>query len=226
MIIVSGHRRSGTSAMMAAMYAGMSEGQVLYMPAQERLNQPLDGYQPNPGDLYEIGRAHYMNAAFLRTMPDDGLVKVLWDGLPNLPAGNYTIIFMERDEAEINASIARSDAHLRARGVKENAQTHFTFDIFRPYDRENVDHVLGIMEQRKDVDLIKVNFKDLIENPEWVFERIRHTPLGRPRMKLDVAKAAAIINPDYYRVRIDSADNESRGVKSPAESISNEQPAA
>lgn len=196
--VVSGHRRSGTSAMMSALYAGLKEGQILYQPAQERLNKPEEGYVPNPGHLYEVGRAYYTSAKFLRMMPHDSLVKILWDGLANLPKGDYTVIFMERDENEINASVARSDAHLRSQGVRENPQTAFTFDVFRPYDQDNIDHVLGIMEMRKDVRLLRVGFKDVIDNPLREFERISKY------VSIDPEKAASVINPKFYRFRKDS----------------------
>ena len=206
-LVVSGHRRSGTSCMMSALLNGLGPGSgwgMLTQPDQERLNQPRDGYIPNPGPLNEVGRMYYKSAKFLRLMPDQSLVKILWDGLPNLPSGNYVVVFMDRDEREINESIARSDAHLRASGVKENPQTLYTFDVFRPYERENVDHVLGIMEQRMDVELLRVNFRDMVNDPIKTFKKIRHTPLGKIRVPIDIERAAEVIRPDYYRVRIEN----------------------
>jgi hypothetical protein len=108
---------------------------------------------------------------------------------------------MDRDEDEINESIARSDAHLRSSGVKENPPTRYTFDVFRPYSRDDVEHVLGIMEARSDVNLLKVNYKDLIEDPKGTFESIKYTPLGKERLPIDIDRAVSVINPEYYRVR-------------------------
>lgn len=223
-IVVSGYRRSGTSAMMGALYSGLTEGQVLYQPAQERLNKSQDGYVPNPGHLYEVGRAYYMNAKFLRMMPQDSLVKILFDGLPNLPAGKYVLIWMDRDEGEINQSVARSDAHLRASGVKENPQTQYTFDAFRPYNRDDMEHVLGIVRQRRDIDLVRVNFRDLVERPVDAFERIKHSPLGHVRVPIDVEKSADFIKPEYYRSK--DAHDQSRRTEPPPEDAGDEQPAA
>ena len=219
-IVVSGHRRSGTSAMMQALLAGLGPGSgwgVLTQQHQERLNKEANGYIPNPGPLYEVGRMFYKSAKFLRMIPDQSLVKIFWDGITNLPKGDYIVVWMDRDEAEINASIAKSDAHLRATGVKENAQTHYTFDIYRPYNRDDVEHVLGIIEQRQDMRLIRIDFKDLIENPEWAFEQIRHTPLGKTLVPIDVQAAAEVIKPEHYRVRIDDDDSQGRGPERSAE---------
>lgn len=193
--------------MMRALYEGGIP--AIFQPEQEKFNREVDGYAPNPGSLMEVGQQYYMNAHFLRNIPDDSVIKILYDGLPNLPVGQYTIVFMERDEAEINASLAKSDAHLRARGIKENPPKPFTFDSFRPYRRGDIDHVLGICESRKDFDLVRVDYRDVIADPEAVFNRLKYTPLGRERLNIDVAKAVATIQPEYYRERKD-AHNEGR----------------
>ena len=203
-IIVSGHRRSGTSCMTRALLNGLGSGTgwgLLTQPHQEELNQEVDGYRPNPGPLYEVGRMYYTSAKFLRMMPDKSLVKIFWDGLTNIPSGEYVIVFMERDEEEINQSIARSDAHLRSVGVPENKPTPFTFDVFRPYNRDDIEHVKGIMRERRDVTLIDINYRDLIEDPRKTLESIKYSVLGKERVPIDIEKAAAVIKPEFYRIR-------------------------
>jgi len=216
-VIVSGYRRSGTSCMMEAIHNGLGhdkpEWKLFYQESKDGLNRLKDGYAPNPGKLHEVGRQHYIRARFLRELPDRAIIKIFYDGIVNIPRGEYIVLWMERDAQEINDSVARSDAHLRATGVKENAPSPYTFDVYRPYNQVDMDHVLGIMEMRRDVDLVRVNFRDLIEDPEGVF-----TEIGR-RLPVDVDAASKVINPRYYRCRND--DSESRGnVTTPEDSDS------
>lgn len=194
--IVSGYRRSGTSMMMGALKAGMTSGAVLYQPGLEKFNQG-EGYKPNPDGLWEVGQAYYMRPKFLRIIPDESLVKILYDGLPNLPQKiPYKIIFMTRDEQEIHASCDRVDAHLRYQGVSENPPTNFNFDVFRPYQQIDIDHVLSICDARNDVDLITLPYSDVIERPLDVFSAIKD--FGFP---LDPSAAAETVKPEFYRLK-------------------------
>ena len=103
---------------------------------------------------------------------------------------------MERDPSEIEASLKRSDAHLRASGVQENPDIGFTFDVFRPYQQDDIDHVLGILRQRKDIDLTRLKFRHVIEQPYEIFESL--ADMGWP---IDPSKSASVVNPDLYRFR-------------------------
>ena len=153
----------------------------------------IDGYTPNPSGLYEVGRAFYMNAYFLRNIPDNSLIKILFDGLTYLPQREYKIIFMIRDEADINASVQRAEQHLRAAGVKANDNTPTPFDVYRPYKQDDIDHVINICEVRGDIELIRVHYNDVLDNPKEVLHS-----LGMP---IDVDKAAGVINPQLCRFR-------------------------
>lgn len=199
---MSGYRRSGTSMMMRAIQNGLQSGAVLYQPGQEKIGeQEEDGYFPNPSGLLEVGQWYYMSAQFLRMIPDESVLKILYDGLPNLPQGDYTIIFMERDQAEIEESCGRVDKHLRQVGVVENPARDYVFDTFRPYRQDDIDHVLGIMEARSDVRLLRVRYRDVIDDPLGTFIKLSKTPLGRPLLPIDPEKAAEIVNPEHYRCR-------------------------
>ena len=120
--------------------------------------------------------------------------KMFFDGLPNLPLGDYRIIFMVRDEWEINDSCAKADKHLRSVNIPENPASDATFYVYRPYSQDDIDHVLGICEARSDIQLIKVNYIDLIKHPEHELETLRL--LGVP---LNVKRAASVIDPSYHR---------------------------
>lgn len=159
----------------------------------------------NPAGIYEVGFLSYMSPKFLRLMPDGCLVKIMWDGIVNLPKGEWKIIFMERDEAEINASVERVDKYLGENGMasalNHKVTTTLPFCCYRTYNRDHIDHVLGIMDTRSDVELIPVQYQDVIDNPVKVFERLKYTPLGKERLPIDIEKAAAVINPDLHRIR-------------------------
>jgi hypothetical protein len=178
--VVSGYRRSGTSMMMRIL--GESDIEVIYQPAQETLHQVApatsehDSYDPHPSKLWEAGQGWYMRPNFGRMINDEQnnpgakspAIKILFDGLPHLPKGEWKVIFLLRDIEEIDASTKFLDRHLRRTGVKENGMLHYPFDCFRPYDQDDIDHVLGICDARADIELIKLQFRDIVEDPEKI----------------------------------------------------------
>jgi hypothetical protein len=196
--------------MMAALYAGAKGLDLLVAPILEEANLELDGYQPNPNGLYEVGLVRYLEARFARKIPDDALIKILFDGLPTLPKGDYKIIFMTRDEAEIVASIDKVEAHFEAcedEFLKRNPdgkprQDHnehtqlLPFCSLRPYNREDVQHILGICEARTDFDVMCIDYAEVIETPLETFTRLQD--LGWP---IDPEKCASTIDKSLYRVR-------------------------
>jgi hypothetical protein len=179
--------------MMQALLAGnRDKGRVVPYSDKDQwiAGPPKNGYQPCPTPLLEVGSAAYCNAEFLRGLPDNLLIKVFFDGLLNLPANEYIIVFMERDLAEIKASLVRAEEHitnwaLESRNIppemtkKRHAKVERTFCIYRDYNQDDIDHVLGIMEQRKDVTLLRVNYRDLIANPYETLQSLAISPLGR-----------------------------------------------
>jgi hypothetical protein len=215
-VIVSGHRRTGTSMMMLALHAaGM---QALYNPILNNKDCKLDpeGYAPNAkAGLFEVGYYALLDPLFFRKLvehPDDGfIVKIPWDCIVYLPKGDWKIVFMHRDAEEIDRSCARVDKYLEEYGDKvalENRMKQLIptskalpFSIYKKYNQDDIDHVLGIMETRSDVELIPVQYQDVIDDPVKVFKRLKYTPLGKERLPIDIEKAAATINPDFHRIR-------------------------
>jgi hypothetical protein len=191
---------------MKALYAGLQSGEVLYTPEQNHIgSKDIDGYAPNPSQLWEVGQTFYMNPEFPRKIPDGSLLKILYDGLCHLPQRAWTIVFMHRDPDEIKASCDRVDAHLRAANVRENPKAWLPFDVFRPYNQQDIDHVIGIMEMRADVKLIHIQFADLMANPLETFQALQAE--GIP---IDPLKCAAVINPDFHRFRGSNEHRQSR----------------
>ncbi len=214
--VVSGHRRSGTSMMMLALhYAGM---RAIYNPDLNNKDYKPDpeGYAPNAkAGLFEVGYFALLDPLFYKTLvehPEDGFIlKIPWDCLVYLPKGDWKIIFMNRDAEEIDRSCARVDKYLKEYGDKDVLEERMNqlipkskalpFSIYRKYNQEHIDHVLGIMETRSDVELIPVQYQDVINNPVKVFESIKYTPSGKERLPIDIDKAASVINPELHRVR-------------------------
>ena len=184
---------------------------AVYSPDFEDFNPEIEGWRANPNGLWEVGLLNYLNAEFLRGIPADGLVKILFDGLVNLPVAKHKhiVIFMTRDPEEIRASLETVDKKLDqyatesglVRNKSEDPIPALPFSCFRDYNQADIDHVLSICRQRLDIDLVEIDFKDLIKDPEWVFERIAHTPLGKKRLKLDIKKAVSAIDPKLHRER-------------------------
>ena len=182
--------------MMKALYEGGIP--AVYQPDLDVEANPKsdENYQANPGGLFEVGAGYYLNAEFLRKIPDDSVIKIMFDGLASLPYRDYKIIFMDRHPDEIQASLERMDSFLKRHDIKPGADWPSVFNCFRPYKQDDLEHVLGICEARSDMDVIHVFFRNVISNPGHEFEtlRLRGVPI-------DVKKASAAVNQDLYRTR-------------------------
>jgi hypothetical protein len=210
--IVSGYRRSGTSMMMNALCHGLEGVKMLFLRELEETwghdARIIDEYAPNPGGLREVTQMKYLDPEFLRSIPDQSLTKVMFDGLPALPAGEWTVVFMHRDPDEINASMDKfHDYILKCGGrsgikdptalYKEYDERVWPFDVFTPYDQETLDHVLGICEQRRDIRLFQVQHGEVLADPVAAFRKLQKQGLH----ELDAYEAAKVVNPDYYRAK-------------------------
>jgi len=208
--IVSGYRRSGTTMMMQALHAGGLP--VIAAPHMDRMNFEHEGYAPNPGRLMEVGQSYYKRPSFLRLLADsheDSCVKIFFDGLCYLPSGNWTVIYMHRDPGEIQMSLQRADKYREDVGIKRRNPDFEVWDVFRPYNQQAIDHVLGICRNRLDVMLLELEYKRVIESPIDVFEEL--AALGVP---IDPVKAAAVVDPKHYRSRNEHSEGGSEGVSS------------
>ncbi len=197
--VVSGYRRSGTSAMMTALNAGgmpcLSNSKLDEHTLKQRR---IDGYKPTKNILYEVGRDFYMTPGAIRKFVsenDEIALKVFYDGLPILPAHEYTVIFMQRNLEEITLSIKAVDKYRDAAlGRKVNKQESYPFNVYHDHRPADVRQCLDIAKTRSDMNVIEVCFRDLIEEPVRVLESLN--------IPIDVGKAAKAIDPDWYRSRV------------------------
>ena len=182
------------------MMKALHEGGIpaIYQPDLDVEANPKsdEDYQANPGGLLEVGAGYYLNAEFLRRIPDESVIKIMYDGLASLPARAYKIVFMLRDPDEIATSLERMDSFLKRHDIKPGADWPSAFNCFRPYKQEDIDHVIGICDLRADISLIRINFKDVIEHPGHELETLRL--FGFP---IDVKKAVTAVNSKLYRTR-------------------------
>jgi hypothetical protein len=190
--VVSGYRRCGTSAMMHALGAGGIP--LITVPDIEQMNCGINGYKPNPGGLYEVGRNLYMEPGILIQLLQHGrAIKIFFDGLPILPKGEYRIIYMRRDPQEIQKSLDIALDNVRTAGWIPSSGGRKPFDIFSPYAQKEIDWVLGICETRSDMELSIVDYADLVERPGEVLEGLA--------LPIDVDAAAKVIDRKFYRTR-------------------------
>lgn len=182
--IVSGHPRSGTSMMMQALMAGgmvgaWDSGRNLYLSQYEDAE-----YKANPDGCFEILHSTYDDPAFASTYAGK-VVKVFHWGLPVLAAGEYRVLYMQRDPVEIWASVRALLRHRRQRSYPD-------------VDQINA-RALMALAQRTDVSSVDVcDYNAMVADPRPTFERIAAS--GWP---IDVTAAAAVVNPEHYRFRKD-----------------------
>jgi hypothetical protein len=192
---------------------------VLASNESEESNQEVNGYRPNPNGLFEVSHGRYLNALYLRKLPHGCLIKIFFDGLIALPHSQYKIIFMTRNHREIEASLNRIKQYKEdqydagpsweevtkdwppkakeyAELLEERVSRVMPFDRSRPYNQYDIDHVLGICEAREDIDLIKVNYNDVIDDPEREFRRL--ASWGIP---INPETSASTVDKKLYRSR-------------------------
>lgn len=183
--IVSGIHRSGTSMMMKALQAGGVE--LFYSGIREQRMQTVNStdYVVND-DFYEVGQEEYMRLGFSNELPDDVAVKIQAVGLPILAAAKgYKIIYMRRDPAAIKQSYIKAFSERDFNGLYSDWPSHYW---------NLLDGVKGIMEARRDVELLELWYDDVVADPVGAMERV--AAMGVP---IDVDAAASIVNGEKRR---------------------------
>lgn len=146
-----------------------------------------DEYEVNPNGFYEVGQEEYMRIGFASELPDECCVKIQAIGLPILPAAKgYRIVYMRRDPSAIRASYEKAFPDDDFDRIYPTWPTHYW---------NLLDGVKGIMEARRDVDLVEIWYDDVIENPVQAVEKlIAHDFPIRSKVS-----AVNVVNPDYRR---------------------------
>lgn len=190
-IVVAGLPRSGTSMMMKMLDAGglpvMTDD--IRTPDEDNPRgyyefEAVKGIQGDTSWLQNArGRAVKMVSALLRYLPADY---------------SYKVIFMQREMHEILASqrkmLARraADAGDRDEAPAEVDDAHMAI-LFE----EHLKTVCGWLKERPEIEVLYVNYNDVLQNPFSYAEQIN----GFLDAQLDVEAMASVVDPTLYRNR-------------------------
>ena len=187
--LIFSFRRSGSSMMAHALHTGGLP--IVFMPLNDSqfnipFSDPVKGYKPNPNGFFSMeGYIDYQYPSFYDQYQGK-LLKIPRVALRELPPGKYKIIYMERDTDEILRSY-RSFIGFRDWNTVETSV----------YLKEEIlGAELRLLKKRGDVEVLTVNYRDVIKNPSKTFERIRD--FGFP---IDPEKAASVVDQSLYRHR-------------------------
>lgn len=184
-VIVSGLPRSGTSMMMQMLAAA---GFPIYTDNKRQADES------NPKGYYE-------HEAVMRLSRDkkwlsevkNKAVKIISHLLFQLPARfNYKIVFMLRDIDEI----VNSQSEMLKRADKKKKAEAFPFSLATQYAK-NQSKILKWAQHNANVNIMFVNYKDVISNPAKEAERVAEF-LGTP---FDTQKMAQAVDKKLYRVK-------------------------
>ncbi len=158
--IVSGMPRSGTSMMMQMLHKG-----------------GLDVFTDRKREADENNSKGYFEHELVKSLPrnkswlsdaNQKAVKIIANLLPHLPGRfKYKIIFMERSVPELLQSQTRMLQRLGKRTGDEETYPLSLADSFQ----KSIDRALQWMTHNPNVEYIRINYPDVIENP---FEQALH----------------------------------------------------
>ena len=181
--IVSGLERSGTSLLMQILHAGG-------MPTafDNSLRQPDEN---NPKGYYELAGGKIINKLMEGSLSLENyrgkFIKITSYGLKFLPPGNYKIIYSERNIEEIMDSMEKM-AEIKDKN-REETQESFT---------KLNDMIKNTIKDREDIEVLLVNYNDIIANPENNIKKI-YDFLESP--DADIDEMIKVVDKRLYRQR-------------------------
>ena len=111
-------------------------------------------YRINPDKFYEVGQEKYMRLGFTSELPNECCVKIQAIGLPILAAAKgYKIVYMRRDPEAIKQS------YIDSFGEKD---FHDEYKDWPAHYWRLLDGVKAIMETRRDVELLELQYEDVL----------------------------------------------------------------
>ena len=181
--IVSGLPRSGTSLMMQMLDKGGME------VVTDNIRQ---ADKDNPKGYYEFEKVKKIkeDAAWLKDTRGK-VFKMVSMLLYDLPSDEkYKIIFMKRNMEEVLASQRKM---LKRRNQKSGPEDDEMAELFK----KHLTKIHTWLVQQKNIEILYVNYNDLIENPLKEAETLNEFLGG----ELDAVKMAGVIDKSLYRNR-------------------------
>jgi len=190
--IVSGLERSGTSLMMQI----LEESNVPVSYDNSRLPD-----EHNPKGYYELHSGKIIkeieSLSFDFDRYSNSYIKVTCFGLLNLPKNRkYKVIYMVRNIDEVVESSKRMMSEIARKKLGNKIKT--------PLAKLN-NHVLEYMDSDDRFTYTIINYNNLINNPEEELKKLKEF-----ENRIDIEKSIRVINPELYRCRKDSRDNEDK----------------
>lgn len=179
--LVSGLERSGTSMVMQILRAGGVKCAFDDSRGPDE-NNPLGYYELEGGKI--INRV--MEGVFPFEKYRGQFVKITAFGLMFLPAGNYRMIYIERNISEVLSSMEKM-------AKIDDPDRDATRDSFRKLNKMMVSR----MDSREDVDVLFVNYNDILNDPVPNITQI-HEFMGN---ELDFEAMVRCVVPRLYRQR-------------------------
>ena len=180
--VVSGIERSGTSMMMQILSAGG-------LPTA--FNESRKADDNNPKGYYELEGGKIINKLMEKTFPIEQykgrFIKITSFGLNFLPNSCYKIIYMERNIDEVMDSMEKM-AKINDTNRKETKESFTRLNHKVKHDIQN----------RKDVDVLFINYNKIILDPKEDIKRICDF-LSLPNTTID--KMMNAIDKRLYRQR-------------------------
>lgn len=186
--IVSSFHRSGSSMMMRCLEGGGIK--TVFDPFLDTKWNTIFGsadYMPNPNGFYNRDDFDCDWASFYGDHKGKA-IKVPRASLHLLREGKYKVIFMIREPKEILASM-RKFAPFVSWGMME--VMIYLYDIIK---KATLDRI----SSRKDIEVLEVNYADVVEDPLREFQKIKD--FGFP---IEVEKAAELVDKSLYRLRLE-----------------------
>lgn len=190
--VVSGLPRSGTSMMMQMLDKGGME--ILTDGNREADNNNPKGYYE-----YDPVKKLAMDKSWMGEASGKA-VKIIAQLVGHLPDKfNYKIIFMDREISEVLASqqiMLGKEDHVEAKAFPVGLAETF---------KKQVEKMDAWVESQANIEIMRVNYSDVINNPEEEAENICAF-LGQ---SLDIKAMAEVVDPNLYRNKMEpQANNE------------------
>jgi len=181
--VVSGYMRTGTSMMMKALETGGLE--AVRSDKRDKMNDRFGDkdYKPNPNGFYEIERMRKVRQDDFMEKQKGKLIKVMFNDVLNLPIRNYKIVFMLRNKEE----------------VRQSFEAFFQRKFPTVKYNELMKYIIEHLENRKDIQLVVLSYRDVIDNPNKEFQKLKDDD-----WKIDVEECVSVVKPELCRFRLEN----------------------